>query len=128
MNAPQMAGWNLALRFGLELVALVGLAMGAWSTSEGWVRWVAVVLVPLTTAAIWGLFNVVGDPSRSGAALVEVPGWARLGIELLVLGGGAGGFYLSKRPTIAIGFVVLMVLHYALSVSRIQWLLDREGS
>ena len=126
MNAPQMPGWNLALRFGLELAALVGLAMGAWSGSEGWVRWAAVVLVPLTAAAIWGVFNVVGDPSRSGEAPVEVPGWVRLVIELLILGGGAGGFDLSERPTIAIGFGALVVVHYLLSVGRIQWLLKRE--
>ncbi len=128
MNAPPMAGWNLALRFGLELAALVGLAMGAWAASAGWVGWVAVVLVPLTAAAIWGVFNVVGDPSRSGEAPVQVPGWVRLGIELLILGGGAGGFYLSERPTIAVGFGALVVLHYALSASRIQWLLAREES
>lgn len=128
MNAPRMAGWNLALRFGLELTALLGLAIGAWSVSEGWVRWVAVVLVPLVATAIWGVFNVVGDPSRSGEAPVEVPGWARLGIELLILGGGAAGFYSSEHPIIAIGFGVLVVVHYALSVSRIQWLLAREKS
>ncbi len=123
-----MAGWNLALRFGLELAALAGLAMGAWAVSAGWVRWGALVLVPLTAAAIWGVFNVVGDPSRSGEAPVEVPGWARLGIEWLIFGGGVGGFYLSERPTIAIGFGALVVAHYLLSVSRIRWLLGREKS
>lgn len=128
MNAPRMAGWNLALRFGLELAALVGLAMGAWAVPSGGVRWFAVVLVPLTAAAIWGVFNVVGDPSRSGEAPVEVPGWVRLGIEMVILGGGAEGFYLSERPTIAIGFGVLVAVHYALSLSRIQWLLDRKNS
>lgn len=128
MNAPQMPGWNLALRFGLELAALVGLAMGAWAVSAGFFQWVVVVLVPLTAAAIWGVFNVVGDPSRSGEAPVEVPGFARLGIESLILGCGAGGFYLSERPTIAIGFGALVVVHYLLSVRRIQWLLEREKS
>lgn len=125
MNAPKMAGWNLVLRFGLELAALGGLAMGAWALSSGWVRWLAAVLVPLAAAVGWGVFNVVGDPSRSGKAPVEVPGWVRLGIELLVFAGGAGGFYVSERPNIAIVFGALVLSHYALSVGRIQWLLER---
>ncbi len=124
MNAPEMARWNLALRFGLELAALVGLAIGAWSALSGWVRWVAVVLVPVTAAGIWGVFNVVDDPSRSGKAPVEVPGWLRLGIELVVLGGAAGGFYLAVRPNIAIGFGALIIVHYVVSISRVHWLLD----
>ena len=125
MDTPEMAGWNLALRFGLELAALVGLAMGAGSAWSGWVRWAAVVMVPVTAAVVWGVFNVVGDPSRSGAAPVEVPGWVRFGIELVVLGGGAGGFYLAERPYFAIGFGALVILHYVVSVSRIHWLFDR---
>ncbi|MBK5267657.1 MAG: YrdB family protein [Acidimicrobiia bacterium] len=125
MNAPEMALGNLALRFGLELAALVGLAMGAWASSSGWVRWAAVIVVPVTVAAIWGVFNVVGDPSRSGDAPIEVPGWLRLGIELVVLGGGAGGFYLSERPNFAIGVGALVIVHYGVSVRRVHWLLDR---
>lgn len=39
MRPPEMAGWNLALRFGLEVVALVGLAVGAWHLTSGGVRW-----------------------------------------------------------------------------------------
>lgn len=90
MNAPEMDPWNLALRFGLELAALVGLAMGAWAVSAGWLGWVAAVLVPLVAASVWGLFNVLDDPSRSGKAPVEVSGWIRLWLELLILGSGAG--------------------------------------
>ena len=124
MPAPGMAGWNLALRFGLELAALVGLAMGAWEVSSGWVRWVAVILVPLTATVVWGVFNVVGDPSRSGKAAVEVPVRVRLGIEFLVFAGGAGGFNLSGRPIAALVFVFLVLTHYAFSIARIRWILD----
>ncbi len=45
MNPPTMAGWNLALRFGLELGALVGLGYGAWKLAPGLTRWPAVVAV-----------------------------------------------------------------------------------
>ena len=33
MTAPSMAGWNLGLRFGLELAALAGFGVAAWKLS-----------------------------------------------------------------------------------------------
>jgi hypothetical protein len=124
MTPPDMAGWNLALRFGLEIAALTGLAMAAWQLSSGNFRWVTVIVVPVVAAAIWGIFNVVGDPSRSGEAPVEVSGWIRLGIELAILGGGAAAFAIAQRPTIAITVTVLIVIQYPTSWSRIEWLLQ----
>lgn len=125
MNPPKMAAWNLALRFGLEIAALVGLATAAWRLSDGAWRWAAVIAVPLVAAAIWGTFNVPGDPSRSGAAPVEVPGALRLALELIVLGAGAAGF-LARGPRAA-GFALgtLVVVHYATSIPRIQWLVSK---
>jgi len=124
MTPPDMAGSNLALRFGLELAAFTGLAMAAWKLSSGNVRWVTVFAVPVIAAVIWGVFNVVGDPSRSGEAPVEVSGWIRLAIELAILGGGAVAFVIAERPGIAIGVAVLIVIQYATSWSRIEWLLQ----
>ena len=124
VTPPDMAGWNLALRFGLELGALAGLAAGAWHLTSGSGRWIAVIIVPIAAAVIWGVFNVLDDPSRSGTAPVEVAGWIRLTIELLVLGGGAAGFLIAGQRSIAIAFAVLVVFHYATAWSRIQWLLD----
>ena len=40
----------------------------AWAMSSGAIRWVAVIGVPLAAAVAWGVFNVIDDPSRSGAA------------------------------------------------------------
>jgi hypothetical protein len=124
MNPPDMAGWNLALRFGLELGALAGLGAAAWHLTSGSIRWIAVIIVPVLAAVIWGVFNVLDDPSRSGEAPVEVAGWVRLSIELLILGGGAAGFYIAGQPNIAITFAILVIFHYATTWSRIQWLLD----
>jgi hypothetical protein len=125
MTPPDMAGWNLALRFGLELAAFTGLAMAAWKLSSGNLRWVAVIAVPIVAVAIWGIFNVLDDPSRSGEAPVEVSGWIRLVIELAILGGGAAAFAIAQRPAIAIGVAVLIVIHYATSWSRIEWLIQQ---
>jgi hypothetical protein len=124
MNPPDMAGWNLALRFGLELGALAGLGAAAWHLSSGSIRWIAVITIPVLAAVIWGVFNVLDDPSRSGQAPVEVAGWIRLGIELLILGGGAAGFYIAGQRNIAIAFAILVIFHYATTWNRIQWLLD----
>ena len=119
-----MAAWNLALRFGLELGALAGLGLAAWKLSSGPVRWAAVALVPITAATIWGVFNVLNDPSRSGAAPIEVNGWTRLAIELLILGGGAAAITFAGRRDIGIVFALLIAFHYAASTSRIEWLVQ----
>ncbi len=118
-----MAPWNLALRFGLELAALIGLAFGAASAISGPVRWAAAIVVPVVAATVWATFNVVGDPSRSGRAPAVVPGWMRLVLELVILGAGMVGFVLAGRPTIAGIMATLLVLHYAASRSRVIWLL-----
>lgn len=119
-----MAGWNLALRFGLELGALAALGAAAWRLTSGPMRWVAVIVVPVVAAILWGVFNVVDDPSRSGAAPVEVPGWARLTLELMILTGGAIALAIAGRRGYAIGFGVLVALQYLTSWSRIEWLVQ----
>jgi len=123
VNTPEMASWNLALRFGLEVMALVAIGMGGWAMTNGALRWVAAIGLPVAAATIWGVFNVLGDPSRSGEAPVEVSGWVRLAIELLILGGGVVALYSAERRNLGIGLGVLIVFHYAASWPRIQWLL-----
>lgn len=121
---PTMAGWNLALRFGLELLALTGLGVAAWRLTNGPIRFLAVVAVPLAATVAWVVFNVIGDPSRSGAAPVEVAGWVRLAIELTILVAGAIAFALAGRRDIGIAVALLIAIHYVASLSRVQWLLD----
>ena len=74
---------------------------------------------------IWGVFNVPGDPSRSGAAPVPVPGVVRLLLELAILVGGAFALWLSGYRAASIILAVLIVAHYLLSIDRIAWLLRR---
>lgn len=116
---------NLALRFLLELAALVGLGMWGWSMTDGWFRVVLAVAMPVVGAALWGTFAVPEDPSRSGNAPVPTRGWVRLIIELAVLGLGSAGFAWSGYRVLTgiLGFLVTM--HYLLSMDRIRWLLAR---
>lgn len=123
MSPPEMRPWNLALRLGLEIGALTGLGVAAWTQTDGAARWIAVIAVPLFAAALWGTFNVLDDPSRSGEAPVEVPGQVRLAIELLVLGGGWIAYGIAGYPWIGVTFAALTVLHYAVGRARIHWLL-----
>lgn len=81
--------------------------------------------MPLAAAVAWVVFNVIGDPSRSGAAPIEVPGWTRLAIELAILAAGAVAFAIAGRLVVALVDAALIVFHYALSWPRIRWLLQR---
>lgn len=120
-----MPAWNLALRFALEVAALAALGMAGWTLTGGPLRWVAVVALPLVAAAAWGVFNVAGDPSRSGTAPVAVPGWVRLSLELLVLGGGALALAASGQRALGAVLALLIVVQYATSLPRVRWLLDQ---
>lgn len=116
---------NLALRFMLELAALVSMGMWGWRMGDGWVRFVFAGAIPLVAAAVWGTFAVPEDASRSGSAPIAVPGLARLVLELAILGFGVwtlgqAGF---SRSSWVLGAIV--VAHYAVSYERITWLLTR---
>lgn len=122
---PTMAPWNLALRFGLELVALGGLALGGWHLASGPTRVFTVVAAPVVGAVVWGVFNVREDPSRSGEAPMEVSGLVRLGIELTILGGGVAGYAVAGFTAVAAVVALLLVVHYVSSRQRVGWLLAR---
>lgn len=117
------AWWNLTLRFLLELAALLGLAMAGWSLPDGFGRWILAIALPLVAAVLWGTFAVLNDPSRSGRAPVQVPGAVRLVLELIMLFGGAAGFYLAGHAAIGIAMAMLIALSYAFSLDRLAWLL-----
>lgn len=114
---------NLAVRFILELAALVSMGLWGWRAGSGSLRFVLAALIPLAAAVLWGVFAVPDDPSRSGAAPIAVPGLVRLVLEAAVFAVGIwtlrdSGF---MRTSLALGMVVLV--HYALSFDRIAWLL-----
>ncbi len=122
---PIMAPWNLALRFGLELAALGGLALGGWNLASGPTRVFTVVAAPVVGAVAWGVFNVRNDPSRSGAAPVEVSGLMRLAVELTVLGAGVAGFAIAGFGGAGAVLATLIIIHYLASHRRLAWLVDR---
>jgi len=115
---------NLAVRFILEIIALV--ALGAWAKAKfpGALGFVLMIVIPLLAATAWGTFNVKGDPSRSGKAPVPVPGIVRLLLELSIFGSATWALF-TINPTYGWIFGIVALLHYILSYDRIIWLLER---
>ena len=116
---------NLTLRFLLELAALGGLGYWGWTQHAGLPRWMLGIGLPIAAAVLWGTFAVPDDPSRSGNAPIPTPGWLRLVLELLLLGGGAWALAAAGQNTAAWIMAVITLLHYAASLDRITWLLKQ---
>ena len=115
---------NLAVRFLLELVALISFATWGWKQTDGWFRFVLALAIPIISASIWGTFAVPNDPSRSGAAPIAISGILRLILELLFF---AFAVWCVKdidlvKTSIIYGFIIL--IHYILSYDRIHWLMS----
>ena len=115
---------NLAVRFLLEILALI--AFGAWAKAQfpGLLGFALMIFFPVLAAIAWGTFNVKGDPSRSGKAPVHVPGILRLALELVFFGLATLALF-TLNPTYGWVFGVVVVLHYIISYDRIRWLLKR---
>ena len=52
---------NLAVRFALEVGAILTFGIWGFSLSELWTRYLLVILLPLGFALLWGIFAVPND-------------------------------------------------------------------
>lgn len=116
---------NLAIRFFLEMISLIVVGMYGWRLSETSTKYIYGIGLPLVLAIAWGVFNVPGDPSRSGNAPVVVTGFVRLMIELLFFACGAYALISLNYRTAGIAFICIVVVHYLVSFDRISWLLKQ---
>lgn len=118
---PKIPGWQLVIRFSLEIVAQVSIGMWGYQIAG----WPLAIALPVISAGLWGTFAVVGDPSRSGKAPVKVPGAVRLAIELLVFLGGAAALA-ALGYWLPFGFYLAAIaLHHAQTTQRVRWLLSQ---
>jgi hypothetical protein len=118
---------NLALRFLLEIIALVILGIWGWRAGEGWMRFVLALGIPVGAAALWGTFRVPNDP---GKAPVPVPGIVRLTLEMIYFGFATWALYDMGTTLLSWIFGLVVILHYMASSDRIRWLISgqrREG-
>lgn len=116
---------NLAFRLALELAAFTALAIGGYAIGSGALSWVLAVGLPIAGMAAWGTFNVPGDRSRSGEAPVPVSGAVRLLVEATVFGAAIVVVSFANQTYAALLFAGVVV-HYALSIDRIKWLLSNQ--
>jgi len=114
---------NLAVRFLLEIAALVAIGYWGFSQHTGIWRFITGIGGPLIAAALWGTFAVPDDPSRSGGEPVPVPGVLRLMLELSLLGFAAWALYDAGSPVLALIMASITIVHYALSYHRVAWLI-----
>ncbi|RMI27880.1 YrdB family protein [Nocardia stercoris] len=115
----------LAVRFLLELVAVVSFGIMGWLAFDPPWRYLTVLVLPVAVAVAWGTFAVPDDPSRNGAAPVAVPGAVRLALEILVLGGGAVALWAAGLPVAAAISAIVVLVYQALAYDRVGWLLAR---
>ena len=114
---------NLAIRFLLEVAALIVLGMWGRHYSNGWLGILLMIGLPLVAATLWGVFNVPGDPSRSGKAPVIIPGIIRLLLELLFFTSAIVALYAMDFPRLSLLMGSVVVIHYLVSYDRLAWLL-----
>ena len=116
---------NLTLRFLLELCALIITGIWGWQTGEGINQYFFALLIPGAMAAIWGIFAVPDDPSRSGKTVVKTNGLVRLILELLVFTAGGLAFYGLNLKTPGVIYSALVIIHYVTSYDRVIWLITK---
>lgn len=113
---------NLVIRFLLELALLVIYFYWPYHYLAGIPRIALCILLPLSGAALWAIFKVPGDP---GPAIVPIPGGLRLLLEATL-------FALAYYMLFSLGqynwgriFLLITIVHYAVSYDRIRRLLMR---
>lgn len=116
---------NLAVRFLLEMSGLLSLGIWGWKQSDGWLRFVLAIGIPIIFATIWGTFAVPNDPSRSGKAPIVTPGIIRLAIEIGFFACATWSLYDVGFNEVSLAFGIIVVLHYLVSYDRIKWLMSQ---
>lgn len=113
---------NLALRFLLEIAALLALGVWGWQSGEGWLQFGLALGIPLVAAALWATFRIPNDP---GAAPVAVPGLIRLILEIAFFALAVWGLYQARLVTFAWILGLTVALHYLISYDRILWMIKQ---
>lgn len=117
---------NLALRFILEVAALISFGIWGYGISDSPTRIVTAILFPVLFALIWGIFAVRNDPSRSGKTVVPTPGIIRLILELALFGSAVWMLLDMQYTMVTLIFGIAVGGHYILSYDRIIWLFKQK--
>jgi hypothetical protein len=113
---------NLAVRFLLEIAMLISLGIWGWHLFNGFGKYLAAILFPLTAAFLWGIFRIPNDPKP---APVKTPGIIRLLLELLLFSLAVYGLYITNHKTLCYIMAVTVLIHYGVSYDR-TWAMLRN--
>jgi hypothetical protein len=116
---------NLAVRFFLEIAALIAIGYWSWAQHTGFLRVVLVIVLPLLAAFLWGTFRTPEDASANRKAPVPIPGWIRLLLELVFFGFAAWGLFNAGATLAAWIFSCTVLIHNLVSYDRIAWLVKQ---
>lgn len=101
---------NLALKFFLELAAVLGAAIGGWHAGG----WLGALLAPIVFVLAWGLLAAPKAPYR-------LPTPVRVPFEFLLLAGAFGTYGWAGHPLAAVVLCVLLGLNFAMLALFEQW-------
>lgn len=116
---------NLIVRFLLELSALFVLALWGWHGRDDGLRILVALAIPTIAAALWGIFAVPHDPTRSGSAPVPISGLLRLALELSFFGCATLALDDLGFGKLSAILGLAVVIHYLFSYDRIRWLVGQ---
>ena len=119
---------NLAVRFLLEMSALIAMGIWGWNQGDSWFRYLLAFGIPLMAASIWGIFAVPDDPSRSGSAPVAIHGLLRLLIEIAFFTFAVWVIYDLGYSSLWWILALIVAIHYFISYDRILWLIRQRNS
>jgi hypothetical protein len=115
---------NLAVRFLLEILALVAIGYWGWHSDTGVMRYLLAFGLPLLFAFAWGSFRTPNEPHHPVHATVPIPGWLRLLYEALFFGTATWSLFATGVTSMGWIFATAVVIHYLLSYDRVGWLLQ----
>ena len=113
------------VRFALEVIALIYLGWWGGLLASGWWGFLSAMGILVVTMLLWGIFNVPGDPSRSGKAPVVVPGKLRLAIEAFVFLGATYAILIVSGWLFALLYLAAVIAHYIHTKSRVTWIVRK---
>lgn len=114
---------NLALRFGLEIVALYAMSSRVYAMYSSPENWFYAILSAVLAGAIWTIFKVPGDKSSNGKAIVPINGVLRFLIEFSFFFVAVFLLIVDESYSFAGIFGFFIFMHYLTSLDRFVWLL-----
>ena len=117
---------NSAIRFLLELGALAAFGIWGYQQSDSGVGILLAIMLPAGFAALWGIFAVRDDPSRSGKTVVQTPGLLRLILELALFAAATWMLFDLGYSLAGWIFGAILLAHYSVSYKRVRWLLRKK--